>query len=480
METINTTTLTNASNFTFYTETQTENGMKVRLKLANVIKFWESKGYRKLKMPKGGYELVKIKNKSIICRAFPDELMQEVKHQLINIDHKLHVWEEFIEQEFISKKSTTALETIREIRLNICDADTAYFYFDNGVLKVTSENIALLPYEDYGGYVFEEQIIPHNLSLAHDMAPNSSMFDRFLFNVSGSSTDRYNHLTSAVGYIIHGYKDSALTKALILVDEELDFSGEANGGTGKSLIGKAIGKITSILEKDGKGLVQKSNRFFYQDLNLSHRVLYLDDVNTDFNFEDFYSVVTGDMTVEEKYKASYKIPFMLSPKLLITSNYMLKGSGGNSDTRRRIEIEIAPHYNDSFTPQDEFQCRFFDEWNDAEWNRFYLDMVGYCQKFIQHGLMIAEPINLRENKLKLETDISFVEFADANITLNESNVALRNKTTLIEAFRTEYPVESRNVTTIKFKRWLDVWAACRGLNIYHYKSNSQTFARFYR
>ena len=473
-----TNTINTADNSTFYTETQTENGIKVDLKLANVIKFWEGKGYRKLKLPKGGYELVRIKSNSIICKAFPDELMQEVKNQLLNVNHKLHVWEAFIEQEFISKKSMSAFETIREIRLNICDANKAYFYFNNGVLKVTGDLINLIPYENYEGCVFEEQIIPHNLTLSDDIESNSSMFDRFLFNVSGSDEDRYNHLTSGIGYIIHGYKDSALTKALILVDEELDFSGEANGGTGKSLIGKAISKITSVLEKDGKGLVQRGNRFFYQDLNLSHRVLYLDDVNPDFNFEDFYSVVTGDMTVEEKYRAAYKIPFMLSPKLLITSNYMIKGSGGNSDARRRIEIEIAPHYSSSFNPQDEFQCRFFDDWDDAEWNKFYLDMVSYCQKFIQNGLMLAAPINLKENKLKLETDISFVEFADANITLDGSNLVVKNKTTLMETFRSEYPVESRNVTTIKFKKWLDVWAVCRGLNTYHYKSNSQTMVRF--
>ncbi|MCO6147395.1 DUF5906 domain-containing protein [Flavobacterium sp. NRK1] len=480
MEINNVNELTQTNNSTFYTETQTENGISVRIKLANVIKFWESKGYRKLKMPKGGYELVKIKQNSIISRAFPDELMQEVKHQLLNIDRKNHVWETFIEQDFISKKSTSAFDTIRQIRLNICDANTAYLFFKNGVLKVTKDSKELLSYQNYNGYVFEEQIIEHDYSFEYEDIPVPSCFDRFLFNVSGNETSRYNYLATSLGYLIHGYKDSTLTKAVILVDEVLDFSGEANGGTGKSLIGKAVSKVTSVLEKDGKGLVHKGNRFFYQDLSLSHRVLYLDDVNVEFNFEDFYSVVTGDLTVEEKYKASYTIPFTLSPKLFITSNYMVKGSGGNSDNRRRVEIEIAPYYDSDFTPQDEFGQRFFDDWDLKEWSLFYRDMIGYCQNYLNEGILYSNPINLKENKLKLETDISFVEFADANILLDESNQVVKNKTTLIETFRSEYPVESRNISTIRFKKWLDTWAVCRGLNTYHYKSNSQALVRFFR
>ena len=157
---------------TYGTETQTENGVKVDLKLANVIRFWESKGYRNLKMPSGGYELVKIRNNSIICKAYPDELMQEVKHQLLFVDDKAHVWEKFVEKEYISRRSMSAFQTIREIRLNICEPDTAYFYFNNGVLKLKEENIELIAYEDYDGYVFEEQIIPHNLRLTDDIEQN--------------------------------------------------------------------------------------------------------------------------------------------------------------------------------------------------------------------------------------------------------------------------------------------------------------------
>lgn len=465
----------------FYSEIQVGNGMKIEIKKSKVIEFWESKGYRNLKMPKGGYQLVKIKKKSIICEVVDEELMHEIKDQLLDIEKKFNVWTEFLNKEFISKTSKQALDIIKEINLNICDAKTAYFFFSNGVVRVTETNIELIPYEEYEGYVFENQIIPHDFILVEKSEKLKSDFDVFLRNITNKKEERYNHLTSALGYIIHGFKDSSLTKAVILVDETLDFSGEANGGTGKSIIGKAVSLVTSTLTKDGKSLNTKGNRFFYQDLNLSHKVMYLDDVNEDLNFEDFYSVVTGSLSIEEKHKAPYNIPFEISPKLMISSNYMVKGSGGNSDERRRIEIEIFPYYSKDHTPLDGFGKKLFDDWDEKEYNLFFNDMIYYCQKFMLNGIMNSAPINLNENKLILETNMSFVEFADMNITFNSGEEKIsRNKTVLYNIYRDKHPMESRIITPIMFAKWLTKWGKRRGYQCHHRKSDGQSIVDFFR
>ncbi|QOG03491.1 DUF5906 domain-containing protein [Flavobacterium sp. MDT1-60] len=465
----------------FYSEIQVGNGVKIEIKQSKMIEFWESKGYRNLKMPKGGYQLVKIKNKSIISEAVDEELMHEVKNQLLNIEEKFNVWTEFVEKDFITKKTKLALDILKEINLNICNAKTAYFFFSNGVLKVTEDEIELIPYEEYGGYVFESQIINHDFVLVEESEKLKSDFDAFLRNVTNNKEDRYNYLTTAIGYIIHGFKDSSLTKAVILVDETLDFSGEANGGTGKSIIGRAVSSVTSTLTKDGKSLNTKGNRFFYQDLNYSHKVMYLDDVNEDLNFEDFYSVVTGSLSIEEKHKAPYSIPFEISPKLMISSNYMVKGSGGNSDERRRIEIEIFPYYSKDFTPLDDFGKKLFDDWDVQEYNSFFNDMISYCQKFMCNGIMNSAPINLNENKLILETNMSFVEFADMNITFNSGEDKIsKNKATLYNHYRDKYPMESRNVSNVMFKKWLAKWSKRRGYEDSHRKSDGQSIVDFFR
>ncbi len=462
----------------FYFETCTESSIKIDIKIGKLVKFWENLGFRKLKMPKGGYRFVKIRSSCIICDAYEEELTDAVKYKLLHQEKKETVWEEFLSGNYVNKRSFQGLDSIQEVQLNISTEQNAYFYFKNGALKVSADTLELIPYENYPGYILESQIIDFEIDISKRNYKDSD-FNKFIKNVTANDKNRYAQLISSIGYIIHGYKSPTTTRALILVDECLDFSGEANGGTGKSIIGKAISKITSTLSKDGKTLHNKTNRFFYQDIDLSHRVLYLDDVNADFNFEEFYSVVTGDMTVEEKYKASYKIPFNLSPKLMISSNYMVKGSGGNSDERRRIEIEIAPHYSAEFTPFDEFGKKLFDDWNCHEWNSFYHCLIFYCQYFIKNGIVAYKPINLEENKLKMATDVSFVDFADMNIKFETGKKMITiNKTTFYTAYKEKYPVESRNITNILFKKWLDKWAKTRSLTCNHRKSDGGVFVDF--
>lgn len=466
--------------YNFYTITVIEGKTKITISRAKLVEFWQNKGFRKLKLANDGFELVQITRKSIIKLAKDEDLMHSIKEYLLNVEEKPEVWEEFLKGDYINKKNNLALDVVENLALNISTKNLAFFFFKNGVVKVTANDMLLIPYENYDGFLMQEQIIDHEIILPKDRNyKRNSNFNKFIQNITGDNIDRYHQLTTSIGYIIHPYKDPAFTKAVILVDEKLDFSGEANGGTGKSLVGRAIQKMVSSLQKDGKALNSRGNRFFYQDIKLYHRVLILDDVIKDFDFEYFYSVVTGEMTIEEKYKSSYKVPFELSPKLFISSNYMIQGSGGNSDERRKIEIEIAPYYNKDFTPIEEFGERFFNDWNNEEWNKFYLDMASYCQEYINEGIKNVNPINLKENKLKLKTDISFVEFAEINIIFSEGQrEAIFNKADLYSSYRHAYPVESKNVTAIKFKKWLDEYADARNLTAYHYKSDSNIMVRF--
>lgn len=448
--------------------------MEQKITTANVVKFLENLGYRKLQLSEGAYQLVKIENSSILKIADDTDLMQEVKQKLLVENKDETAWEKFLQGDFINKKANLAFDIIKNINLNINSSDTAYFYFRNGALQVSKTEMKLIPYEYLNGYLFESQIIKFDLKMPDEnYLYGSSMFNAFLQNVTNKDIDRYNQLITSIGYLLHGYKDASFTKAVILIDEKIDFSGESNGGTGKSLIGKAIAKMTKTLTKDGKNL--SSGRFFYQDLDFTHRVMNLDDVKRDFDFEMFYSVVTGDMSVEQKYKKAYTLPFELSPKLLITSNYMVMGSGGNSDERRKIEIEITPYYNEEFSPMDDFQCRFFDDWNQEQWNAFFLDMAFYCQEFLRNGITVIQTINLQENKLISKTSLSFVAFADNQFIFSDNQDEITKvKGILYTDFTTKYPTESKFVSKIQFKKWIDIYAQHRGLKIHHFESNSDS------
>src|SRR5690606_11670443 len=109
----------------------------------------------------------------------------------------------------------------------------------------------------------------------------------------------------------------------------------------------------------------------HQRVNLTTEILFYDDFTKEVSFEIFYPLVTTGVEVEKKRKQAFFIPYDKSPKILISSNYLVRGTGGSSDIRRKFEFELSNYFNENHTPEDEFGNRFFDDWNEEQWNEFY-------------------------------------------------------------------------------------------------------------
>lgn len=420
----------------------------------------------------GNYILVKVSRNSIIEEAKIETLQQEIKHYLKDEKKEKHVWAAFANRDLLTKHFMDLLEVIPEINFNQSSKNKAFFYYRNGVVKITEKSCELISYENFQGKVWKQQINNREF-LNCNLMYEDAVFNRFLKNISGNNVDRYNSIFSILGYILHPYKDSSFTKAVILLDSNIDFTGTANGGTGKSILAKAVGYITTTLFKDGKRY-NPNESFVYDDVRPYHRVLYFDDVKKNFPFDEFYATITGGMRVTKKYKDASFIPPELSPKLFISSNYMVRGTGGDTDERRRIEFEVSPFYSISHTPKDDFGHTFFDDWDTQEWALFDVMMLRSVNYFIKHGVVSAPNINLSENKIKLLTDPDFVTFLDGTISYN----ARYDKAILIDDFRRICPKFRITLTSIEFKRWLDQWARFKGLDVLHSKSNGKAYVTF--
>ena len=121
---------------------------------------------------------------------------------------------------------------------------------------------------------------------------------------------------------------------------------------------------------------KRKKSFPYQLVSADTQILCFDDVKKYFEFERLFSVVTEGLTLEKKNKDAIKIPFKKSPKICITTNYAIRGSG-NSFARRKWELELYQHYSNNYTPQDEFGTLFFgDDWNSDEWCEFDNYMIS--------------------------------------------------------------------------------------------------------
>ena len=169
-----------------------------------------------------------------------------------------------------------------------------------------------------------------------------------------------------------------------------------------------LAKMKKLVVIDGKSF-NFERSFAYQLVSADTQILCFDDVKKYFDFERLFSVVTEGLTLEKKNKDAIKIPFEKSPKIAITTNYAIKGSG-NSFARRKWEIELHQHYNKSYSPLDEFNKLMFGDWDDSEWCIFDNYMVDCLQLHLNEGLIKSSFVNLEVRQLSAETCHEFIEW----------------------------------------------------------------------
>jgi hypothetical protein len=177
------------------------------------------------------------------------------------------------------------------------------------------------------------------------------------------------------------------------------------------------------------------------------------------------------MTVEKKNKDEFTIPFDRSPKIIVSTNYTLKGTG-DSFKARLFEIEFSDYYNACHQPKDDFHKMFFDEWDKEEWNRFDNFMLGCVEFYLKNGLINHTPINLERRKLIDNTSKEFVEFAEnGGLALNIEF----DKHDLHWKFTSHYQDFSQ-LKQRTFTEWLRRYAMYKGLNYSDRKTNGKNLA----
>ena len=183
---------------------------------------------------------------------------------------------------------------------------------------------------------------------------------------------------------------------------------DPEGGTGKGLFVNGISQMKKLAFIDGKRM-NFDTSFPYQTVSVDTQIISFDDVKKHFDFERLFSVITEGITLERKNKDAMHIPFKSSPKIVITTNYAIKGKG-NSFERRKWELEFKQFYTKEFTPQVEFGRLLFSEWDDEEWCRFDNYMINNLKSYLTTGLIKSTFVNLKIRKLSAETSHEFIDW----------------------------------------------------------------------
>ncbi len=193
----------------------------------------------------------------------------------------------------------------------------SFIYFRNCFVTITTIGYSIHTYQQLDKPIWKKQIIDRDYYEVDQV----SDFRTFIFRVCRNEAARYDSFRSVIGYLLHGYKDPAMAKAIIFMDEKLDDG--SNGGCGKSLLGNAISKVRKSLRLGGKNF--KFDRFSFQSFEPGTHIIEFNDLSKNFQFEMLFTTITDNIVIEKKNKDELIIPFEYSPKILLSTNYTLSG-----------------------------------------------------------------------------------------------------------------------------------------------------------
>ena len=436
--------------------TKTEKGM-VKINHIELKQFLEDSGFYKF-CPEGGtnYVFVKVTN-NLIDHTSEKEIKDFVLGYVIKLDD-ISVYNYFAEMTRYFKDDFLSMLATIDIHFVSDTKETAYLYYLNCAVKITSDDIVPIDYLDLGGYVWKDHVINRAFTIC-DVKQNC-YYKRFIENICAKDESRIESMKSTIGFLMHAYKSLSASPAVILNDEVI--SDNPEGGTGKGLFMNALAQMKKVVTIDGKSFnFEKS--FAYQLVSSDTQILVFDDVKKQFDFERLFSLITEGLTLEKKNKDAIKIPFSKSPKIAITTNYAIKGAG-NSFARRKWELELHQHYNKSLSPLDDFGKLMFGDWDEEDWCEFDNYMVGCLKSYLGTGLIKSVFVNLKIRQLSAETSHDFIEWC--GLINNGDRAIEHNKrlrlNDLYEAFVGDYPdhgrYSKRPTSRQLFGKWVDSYS----------------------
>lgn len=397
-------------------ETDSKDQEKVVFNMIETLEFLKANGFYRLRTISDEiavYDYIRIDD-GIIERTTPIDIRGFIFDYIKAICTKLPNV-----KEFFAKKLDSLLADKKLERMDAKDNDFNHFsptvqqlHYNNGTVEITVNEIT--PGKPLCE-VWRSSIIPRRFTrvpifkfiekgewdsytgFGFDITPEGEKCEMltYLINVSNTfyqydnkrelTPDEYAQFTqhlvnkiTTIGYLLCNYKFSSENRAVVMQDRAMSEVGQSFGGTGKSILGEAIGRVTAQVTLDGKG--DTDDRFFFEKVSMSTRNIFIDDVRTNFNFKRLFNMITGDMEIPRKQIAPLIIPKKESPKVILATNDAINEASQWSVERRISYMEFSSWYNKTHSLVDDFHHQFFDDWDDDQWNLFD-NLMAECLMF---------------------------------------------------------------------------------------------------
>ncbi|MDC1068438.1 hypothetical protein OAQ99_04695 [Candidatus Kapabacteria bacterium] len=272
----------------------------------------------------------------------------------------------------------------------------SFIAFKNGYVEINADNITFKSYADLNSkYILNSEILDFNLpSDFTDAKYHGGSYELFTQNICKNRDSegnaepinelKYNSLMSAMGNLLHTFKDESNPR-MVVISDEMKFGN--SGGTGKSLLLKGLGNIRAM-QKPGKDFNPNDPRR-YDMLEEHTRIMNIDDASTKgkhgFDIENMNTEITGDMSIRKLYNDTTSAKFENTPKFCMSTNRSLETFNKHSYERRIHSIELGCYYNKEVKPELEFGFKFYKSWNDDEWYKFFNTAMRYIQYYLKNG-----------------------------------------------------------------------------------------------
>lgn len=375
-----------------------------------LIELLNSLGFRNYKIDFNDYDFVRLTG-NIISRTDITHIKKAVqkwckslgleKSKLAFLDNAIVKNDEGL----FSEKKLQRLDVIENHEFRDTK-DRAFIVYQNGVAVVSKDGVKLEPHSFITeGYVWADHILDRKLNLT---GSEVCEFGKFLLNVSGNKLEVYDQFQTYLGFLLHKYKNPAKQWGVLICEQ--NENPDDGGGTGKSVIVKALAKMVETAFEDGKKW-KHLDQFAYQKVTRTTKLMAVEDLARNFNVENLNAAISDTLSVNKKNKAEFSLPFNRSPKFVFTTNYTLDLSRESS--RRRVRVmALANYYNKDYNIESEFGHLFFDEWDQAEYNAFDNFMLGCLYKYLHSGLIEIEPgESYRIKSVISKYGAAFVEWA---------------------------------------------------------------------
>ncbi len=348
----------------------------------------------------------------------------------------------------------------------------AYFFFRNGIVRVSSETIDLIDYRSLpdGYFIWQDRIKNKEFDIEilkdDEFIYLQSSWAKFVRRICGilpdddhltiseisstnrESANRFLSTMTCLGYLLHAYKDPSRPWSVIIQeDTSIDSAG---GGSGKQIINNSLKTLRNVIEEDGKQL-DVTKQFAFQGISEETDIYILDDVKKNFKIEPMYRMITNDMTVEVRNVGRKHIAFESSPKIVFTTNYDLISSDANHLARRIKLLLVHCYFGPKRIPKSELGMLLTDEWDKEQWTLFFNFMFNCTMLYLKSSIIeVGKTAAMKEKAVRVQYGDDFYEFMLTFISSMSDDVAIPKWA--YDDFLDSYKIDKRFYSYSKFRK----------------------------